>query len=109
MHETSEHSPGGVNAVVDANVGIRFERNGTVNLISKTVDYGHGHAAPFFAQVLVDRLGIPFSRIRLYFIGAPPAAKRTPEQTTQRLSRADGCISVLTCGDAIAAAAVKVI
>jgi carbon-monoxide dehydrogenase large subunit len=108
MVTTNEPGPG-MNAPVKAGVGIVFEPNGTVTLISKTVDYGHGHAAPFFAQVLVDRLGIPFSRIRLYFIGAPPAAKRTPEQTTQPLSRADGCTSVLRCGDAIVAAAAKVI
>jgi carbon-monoxide dehydrogenase large subunit len=105
---TSEQDPG-MNPPPKARVGIRFEPNGTVTLISKTVDYGHGHAAPFFAQVLVDRLGIPFSRIRLYFIGAPPAAKRTPEQITRPLSRADGCPSLLRCGDAIVAAAAKVI
>ncbi|MEA2840063.1 MAG: aerobic carbon-monoxide dehydrogenase large subunit [Methylobacteriaceae bacterium] len=107
MNNTNEHS--GTNAPVDASVGIRFECNGTVTLISKTVDYGHGHAAPFFAQVLVDRLGIPFSRIRLYFIGVPPAAKRSPTQIAHPLSRAGGCKSILRCGDAIAAAAAKVI
>jgi CO/xanthine dehydrogenase Mo-binding subunit len=92
MVTANEHGPG-MSAPAKASVGIRFEPNGTVTLISKTVDYRHGHAAPFFAQVLVDRLGIPFSRIRLYFIGAPPAAKRTPEQTRQPLSRADGSTS----------------
>jgi carbon-monoxide dehydrogenase large subunit len=108
MVTTNEHGTG-MNASVEAGVGIRFECNGTVTLISKTVDYGHGHAAPFFAQVLVDRLGIPFNRIRLYFIGMPPAAKRTPKQIAQPLSRADGCKSILGCGDAIAGAAAKVI
>ncbi len=44
--------------------GIRFEPDGTVTLITGTLDYGQGHAAPF-AQVLADRLGIPFDRIRL--------------------------------------------
>jgi carbon-monoxide dehydrogenase large subunit len=44
--------------------GIRFETDGTVTIITGTLDYGQGHAAPF-AQVLVDRLGIPFDRIRL--------------------------------------------
>jgi carbon-monoxide dehydrogenase large subunit len=108
MDNTNEHSAG-TNAAIEARVGIRFECNGTVTLISKTVDYGHGHAAPFFAQVLVDRLGIPFSRIRLYFIGVPPAAKRSPKQIAHPLSRAGGCKSILRCGDAIAAAAAKVI
>ncbi len=44
--------------------GIRFEADGTVTVITGTLDYGQGHAAPF-AQVLSDRLGIPFERVRL--------------------------------------------
>src|SRR5262249_45565066 len=44
--------------------GIRFESDGTVTLVTGTLDYGQGHAAPF-AQVLSERLGIPFDRIRL--------------------------------------------
>jgi aerobic carbon-monoxide dehydrogenase large subunit len=44
--------------------GIRFEADGTVTIITGTLDYGQGHAAPF-AQVLTERLGIPFERIRL--------------------------------------------
>src|SRR6266550_7310555 len=44
--------------------GIRFEADGTVTLITGTLDYGQGHAAPF-AQVLSERLGIPFDHIRL--------------------------------------------
>lgn len=44
--------------------GIRFEENGDVTIITGTLDYGQGHATPF-AQVLSDKLGIPFQRIRL--------------------------------------------
>ncbi len=44
--------------------GIRFELDGTVTIITGTLDYGQGHASPF-AQVLCDRLGIPFDRVRL--------------------------------------------
>jgi carbon-monoxide dehydrogenase large subunit len=44
--------------------GIRFEENGDVTIITGTLDYGQGHAAPF-AQVLSEKLGIPFDRIRL--------------------------------------------
>src|SRR6516164_3694673 len=44
--------------------GIRFEADGTVTVITGTLDYGQGHAAPF-AQVLSGKLGIPFERIRL--------------------------------------------
>jgi carbon-monoxide dehydrogenase large subunit len=44
--------------------GIRFESDGTVTIITGTLDYGQGHASPF-AQVLTSKLGIPFDRIRL--------------------------------------------
>ena len=44
--------------------GIRFEPDGTVTIITGTLDYGQGHATPF-AQVLSATLGIPFDRIRL--------------------------------------------
>jgi aerobic carbon-monoxide dehydrogenase large subunit len=44
--------------------GIRFEPDGTVTIITGTLDYGQGHAAPF-GQVLSEKLGIPFERIRL--------------------------------------------
>jgi carbon-monoxide dehydrogenase large subunit len=44
--------------------GIRFEGDGSVTMISGTLDYGQGHAAPF-AQVLSSRLSIPFESIRL--------------------------------------------
>jgi carbon-monoxide dehydrogenase large subunit len=44
--------------------GIRFERDGHVTILTGTLDYGQGHATPF-AQVLSQRLGIPFERIRL--------------------------------------------
>ncbi|HEY0205972.1 MAG TPA: xanthine dehydrogenase family protein molybdopterin-binding subunit [Acetobacteraceae bacterium] len=44
--------------------GIRFEEDGTVTIVTGTLDYGQGHASPF-AQVLCDRLGVPFDRVRL--------------------------------------------
>jgi carbon-monoxide dehydrogenase large subunit len=44
--------------------GIRFEADGTVTIITGTLDYGQGHATPF-AQVLSARLGIPFEAVRL--------------------------------------------
>jgi len=45
--------------------GIRFERDGTVTILTGTLDYGQGHATPF-AQVLNDKLGVPFERVRLH-------------------------------------------
>jgi len=44
--------------------GIRFEDDGTVTMLSGTLDYGQGHATPF-AQVLSEKTGIPFERLRL--------------------------------------------
>jgi carbon-monoxide dehydrogenase large subunit len=43
---------------------LRFEADGTVTIITGTLDYGQGHATPF-AQVLSQKLGIPFDQIRL--------------------------------------------
>ncbi len=44
--------------------GIRFEVDGTVTIVTGTLDYGQGHATPF-AQVLHSRLGIPLDKVRL--------------------------------------------
>lgn len=44
--------------------GIRFEDDGRVTLITGTLDYGQGHATAF-AQVVAERLGIPFDVIDL--------------------------------------------
>jgi len=44
--------------------GLRFEPNGDVTIITGTLDYGQGHWSAF-AQVLTEKLGIPFDRIRL--------------------------------------------
>jgi len=44
--------------------GIRFEEDGTITMLSGTLDYGQGHATPF-AQVLGEQLGIPVTKFRL--------------------------------------------
>jgi carbon-monoxide dehydrogenase large subunit len=44
--------------------GIHFEPNGDVTIVTGTLDYGQGHWTSF-AQVLADRLGVPFSYIKL--------------------------------------------
>jgi carbon-monoxide dehydrogenase large subunit len=41
-----------------------FEPDGTVTIVTGTLDYGQGHWTPF-AQVLHAKLGVPFDRIRL--------------------------------------------
>ncbi|MEZ5825816.1 MAG: xanthine dehydrogenase family protein molybdopterin-binding subunit, partial [Geminicoccaceae bacterium] len=44
--------------------GIRFRSDGSVTIVTGTLDYGQGHASAF-AQVLADRLGVPFDQIDL--------------------------------------------
>jgi len=51
-------------AMTTEQAAIRFNADGTVTIITGTLDYGQGHASPF-AQVLTEKLGIPFDRIRL--------------------------------------------
>jgi carbon-monoxide dehydrogenase large subunit len=43
---------------------IVFEDDGSVRLITGTLDYGQGHATPF-AQVLCAQLGVPFESVKL--------------------------------------------
>ncbi|MEM7404167.1 MAG: xanthine dehydrogenase family protein molybdopterin-binding subunit [Pseudomonadota bacterium] len=44
--------------------GIRFEGDGTVTMISGSLNYGQGHAGTF-AQIVSSHLGVPFERLRL--------------------------------------------
>jgi carbon-monoxide dehydrogenase large subunit len=44
--------------------GIHFEADGSVTIVTGTLDYGQGHWTPF-AQVLTSQLGVPFGKIRL--------------------------------------------
>ena len=44
--------------------GIRFEEDGTITLLTGTLDFGQGHTTAF-AQVVVQKLGVPFEKIRL--------------------------------------------
>ena len=43
---------------------IHFEADGTVTIITGTMDFGMGHATTY-AQILSDQLGIPFECIRM--------------------------------------------
>jgi carbon-monoxide dehydrogenase large subunit len=44
--------------------GIAFDADGGVTIRTGTLDYGQGHASPF-AQVLSEKLGVPFEKVRL--------------------------------------------
>jgi aerobic carbon-monoxide dehydrogenase large subunit len=79
--------------------GIRFEQDGTVTIITGTLDYGQGHAAPF-AQVLAEKLGIPFERIRL---------KQNDSDELLAGGGTGGSKSIMHSGTAIVEASAKVI
>ncbi|MCK1741943.1 xanthine dehydrogenase family protein molybdopterin-binding subunit [Bradyrhizobium sp. 139] len=54
-----------VTAPPSAELGkIVFDADGSVQLITGTLDYGQGHATPF-AQVLCAQLGVPFESVKL--------------------------------------------
>ncbi|MGQ0510450.1 MAG: xanthine dehydrogenase family protein molybdopterin-binding subunit [Betaproteobacteria bacterium] len=83
--------------------GVRFETGdknaGDVTIITGTLDYGQGHAAPF-AQVLAARLGVPFERIRLV---------QGDSDLLVHGGGTGGSRSMMMSGAAIAEAAVKVV
>jgi carbon-monoxide dehydrogenase large subunit len=78
---------------------IAFNADGTVTLATGTMDFGMGHATPF-AQVLSERLGIPFDKISLV------------QGDSDRLAMgggSGGSKSIMHSGTAIVEAAAKVI
>jgi len=79
--------------------GIRFDADGGVTIVTGTLDYGQGHAAPF-AQVLSDRLGVPFERVRL--------VQGDSDQLVAG-GGTGGSKSIMSSGTAIVEAATKVI
>jgi carbon-monoxide dehydrogenase large subunit len=79
--------------------GIVFEADGSVTALTGTMDFGMGHASPF-AQVLSDKLGIPFDKIRLV------------QGDSDRLAiggGSGGSKSIMSSGTAFVQAAAKVI
>ncbi|HEY7302441.1 MAG TPA: xanthine dehydrogenase family protein molybdopterin-binding subunit [Xanthobacteraceae bacterium] len=79
--------------------GVIFEPDGTVALLTGTMDFGMGHATPF-AQILSEKLGVPFERIRLV------------QGDSDRLvlgGGSGGSKSIMHSGTAIIEAAAKVI
>jgi carbon-monoxide dehydrogenase large subunit len=78
---------------------IVFNADGTVTLTTGTLDFGMGHATPF-AQVLSERLGIPFEKISLV------------QGDSDRLvmgGGSGGSKSIMHSGTAIVEAAAKII
>lgn len=54
---------------------LRFDANGTATVTIGMRNYGSGYASPYFVGLVVARLGIPATRVRIYYAGNLPAAK----------------------------------
>ncbi|MDC7788148.1 xanthine dehydrogenase family protein molybdopterin-binding subunit [Rhodoplanes sp. TEM] len=88
--------------------GLTFAPDGTVTFTTGTLDYGQGHATPF-AQVIAERLGIPFERIRLrqgdsdaLIAGGGTGGSRS--SAASGTAAVEACARVIEQGRAIAAA-----
>jgi aerobic carbon-monoxide dehydrogenase large subunit len=79
--------------------GIVFEVDGSVTILTGTLDFGMGHASPF-AQVLHEKLGVPFDRIRLM---------QTDSDRLPIGGGSGGSKSLMHTGTALVEAAAKVI
>jgi hypothetical protein len=80
--------------------GVRLGRNGVVTIVLGTRDPGHD-ASSYLAGILVGRLGIPWSRVRLFYTGMHPAVRRTPQQPVRRLRSANVGSTVAAIGAVI--------
>lgn len=78
---------------------ISFDDDGHVTITTGTLDYGQGHATPF-AQVLCERLGVPFELIRLH---------QSDSDLVHTGNGTGGSRSIMASGAAIAEAADLVI
>jgi hypothetical protein len=81
--------------------GVQFGIDYTVTIVLGMRDSGWADASTYFANLLVARLGIPFNKIRLYYTGIHPAARRTPKQSRQILGRANVGAANAAIGDLI--------
>jgi carbon-monoxide dehydrogenase large subunit len=79
--------------------GIKFEADGGVTILTGTLDFGMGHATPF-AQVLHEKLGIPFEKIRLM---------QTDSDKLSMGGGSGGSKSLMHTGTALVEASAKVI
>jgi len=89
-----------VSAPVSKELGkIVFDQDGGVTVTTGTQDFGMGHATPF-AQVLCERLGVPFDKIRVI---------QGDSDLLPTGGGSGGSKSIMSSGTAIVEAAAKVV
>jgi len=78
--------------------GIRFEDDGSVTMVSGSMNYGQGHASTF-AQIVSAELGIPFDKLKLLqgdsdelIAGAGTGGSRTVLSAGTLLVKASGAV-----------------
>ena len=79
--------------------GIKFEPDGAISLFTGSHDHGQGHATTF-AQVVADRLGTPFEKVRLM---------QTDSDLLKGGTGTGGSKSLMSSGSALSGASDKVI
>jgi hypothetical protein len=62
----------------DRKWAIRFGAGEIVTVVLGMRDYGRGWFSGYFAGLVVDRLGLPFRRVRIYYSATLPAVSQTP-------------------------------
>jgi hypothetical protein len=62
----------------DRKWAIRFGAGEIVTVVLGMRDYGRGWFSAYFAGLVVDRLGLPFRRVRIYYSATLPAVSQTP-------------------------------
>jgi hypothetical protein len=62
----------------DRKWAIRFGSGEIVTVVLGMRDYGRGWFSAYFAGLVVDRLGLPFQRVRIYYSATLPAVSQTP-------------------------------
>jgi carbon-monoxide dehydrogenase large subunit len=78
---------------------IRFEKDGSLTVFTGTHDHGQGHGTTF-AQILVERLGVPFDKVRI---------AQTDSDLLKSGGGTGGSKSIMASGTALVEASAKVI
>jgi hypothetical protein len=79
--------------------GIRFEHDDTVTIILGMRDPRWADASSYLAQLAVARLGVAFSRMRIFYTGMQPAVRRAPLPLARMPSRQSVGAAIAAIGD----------
>lgn len=81
--------------------GIRFEADFTVTLILGMRDPRWADASSYLSELVIARLGIPLTKLRIFYTGMQPAVRRAPVQSPRPLSRQGVGYTIAAVGDLV--------